>query len=64
MIFGGETPDKIVASGHVNEYGVDESSSATLIYSNGRTATLTTHTRVEFPNDAVIIGTKGIIRVS
>jgi hypothetical protein len=62
-VYGGEKPLKIIAGGHLNAQGADESSSATLIYSKGRIATLMTNIRVEFPNDALVIGTKGIITV-
>ena len=50
MVFGGETPT-VVASGHMGEDGVDESNSTTLIYKNGRTATLISHSRVELNNE-------------
>src|SRR5437016_520471 len=36
--FGGAKPTKILAGGHLNQDGIDESSSATLLYTNGRTA--------------------------
>lgn len=63
LIFGGERPIKIAAGGHLNEDGVDLSSSATLIYSGGRTATTVAHGRVRMQNEAHIIGTKGMIKV-
>lgn len=50
MVFGGEVPT-VVASGHMGEDGVDESTSTTLIYKNGRTATLVTHSRVKLNNE-------------
>ena len=49
LVFGGERPDKILASGHLNQEGTDESTSTTLVYSGGRTATLITHSRVKLP---------------
>jgi len=64
LVFGGERPLKILASGHLNEEGVDESSSTTLIYSRGRTATLITHIRIVLPNDAYVVGTKGTIKLA
>jgi len=63
FVFGGDKPIKIVASGHLNEDGIDESTSATVIYSKGRTATLITHGRAKYETDAVILGTKGSIKV-
>jgi dihydrodiol dehydrogenase / D-xylose 1-dehydrogenase (NADP) len=64
MVFKGEKPQKVIAGGHVNSHGVDESTSTTCVYSNGRTATLITHCRVELPNEAFIVGTKGTIKLS
>jgi len=60
MVFDGETP-VVVGGGHMGEDGVDESTSATLTYKNGRTATLITHSRVKLPNEAIIVGTKGTL---
>ena len=62
LVFGGEEP-LVVGSGHQGEDGCDESTSVTLLYSKGRTATLVTHSRVQLPNIATIIGTKGTITV-
>jgi dihydrodiol dehydrogenase / D-xylose 1-dehydrogenase (NADP) len=64
FVFGGEDPVQVIAGGHLNSEGVDESTSATLIYSKGRTATLVTHGRARMANEAHIIGTKGTIKVS
>ena len=33
FVFGGEMPNKILAGGHLNEDGIDNSISATLLYS-------------------------------
>jgi len=59
----GEKPVKVVSGGHMNEHGVDESTSTTLVFSNGRTATLITHSKVELPNEAYVFGTKQTIKV-
>lgn len=59
----GERPVKILSGGHMNANGVDESSSTTLVFSNGRTATLVTHSKVELPNEAVLYGTKQTLKV-
>jgi hypothetical protein len=64
MVFKDEKPEKIIAGGHLNADDVDISSSTTLQYSEGRTATLITHCAVNLPNNAYIIGTKGSIMVS
>jgi len=59
----GEKPLKVVTGGHMNVNGVDESTSTTLVFSNGRTATLITHSKVELPNEAIVFGTKKTIKV-
>ncbi|XP_046752526.1 trans-1,2-dihydrobenzene-1,2-diol dehydrogenase-like [Diprion similis] len=63
FVYNGEKPISIKASGHLNEDGIDISMSATLLYKEGRTATVMTHCHVELPNDAIIVGTKGTLRV-
>jgi len=62
-VFNGEKPLKVIGSGHMNSEGVDECTSATLIYSGGRTATFVTHAKVELPNEALAIGTKGTLKL-
>ncbi|KAK2704719.1 trans-1,2-dihydrobenzene-1,2-diol dehydrogenase-like [Artemia franciscana] len=61
--YGSETPLKIVTTGHLNEFGVDESSTSVLTYSGNRTATLIMSTKVDLPNEGLIIGDKGTIKV-
>ncbi|KAJ6224179.1 hypothetical protein RDWZM_002724 [Blomia tropicalis] len=63
MTFDNEFPLKIGAVGHLNEDGVDLSVAASLKYSNGRSGTLRTHSQVNMPNEAVIVGTDGIIKL-
>ena len=46
LVFGGEEP-VVVGAGHQGEDGCDQSTSTTLLYSGGRTATLITHSRVQ-----------------
>lgn len=62
-IFGGEEPINFIAAGHLNEHGTDENANMVLTYSKGRTAVLSTHSCVELPNTAIIVGTKGTIKV-
>ena len=38
LVFDGEMPYKIVAAGHLNSDGVDQSVSVTMLYQNDRTA--------------------------
>ena len=63
FVFCGEKPQKVISAGTLNDEGVDVSTSSTLVYSNGKTATLITHAKVKLPNEAHIIGTKGTIKV-
>ena len=61
--FDDEKPQSIKASGHLNENGVDMTMSATLLYDNNRVATIATNAFVAMPNEGIIVGTKGTIRV-
>jgi len=64
FVFKGCKPVKIVAAGHLNSDGVDQSSCTVITYENEKTATLITHGKVQFTNDAIIYGTKGTLKVS
>lgn len=59
-----DPPTDIVCTGHLSKAGVDESISCALKYKDGRTATLSAHTRANMTNKAEIVGTKGAITVS
>ncbi|XP_077296375.1 trans-1,2-dihydrobenzene-1,2-diol dehydrogenase-like [Arctopsyche grandis] len=59
-----DDPIKISCTGHLGICGIDESMSCILRYSNGRIATITTHSKVLLPNEAIIIGTKGSLKLS
>ncbi len=63
MAFGNEQPEKVAAVGALNSSGVDASVAAALSYSGGRSAVMRTHSVVEMPNTATLIGTKGTIRL-
>ncbi|XP_061567213.1 trans-1,2-dihydrobenzene-1,2-diol dehydrogenase-like [Cololabis saira] len=63
MVFNGEKPESIQATGVCFETGVDEAVVVTLKFSRNRMAVFTCSAGVELPNDAVIAGTKGIIKV-
>jgi dihydrodiol dehydrogenase / D-xylose 1-dehydrogenase (NADP) len=52
-------PTKIVATGHLNSEGTDDTVSVAMTYSNGRTATFSTHSRVDLPCEGHAYGTKG-----
>ena len=46
LVMGAEKPAKIAAVGHLNEHGVDVGISASMTYSQGRTATIVTSAKV------------------
>ncbi|VVC95182.1 unnamed protein product [Leptidea sinapis] len=56
-----EAPTDIMCTGHISKTGVDESVSCALKYKDGRTATISGHTRATLTNRAEITGTKGTI---
>nr|XP_056720001.1 trans-1,2-dihydrobenzene-1,2-diol dehydrogenase [Euleptes europaea] len=61
MVFSGEKPESIVASGFLHETGVDKTGSIILNFSGGRQAVLNYTMVTQLPNQATISGTKGII---
>uniref|UniRef100_A0A3Q3KT83 Trans-1,2-dihydrobenzene-1,2-diol dehydrogenase n=1 Tax=Mastacembelus armatus TaxID=205130 RepID=A0A3Q3KT83_9TELE len=63
MVYNGEKPERIQATGFCLETGVDETVVVTLKFSNNRLAVFTCSLRVQLPNDAIIVGTKGIIKI-
>lgn len=63
LIYDSEVPHTIRASGCLNEDGVDVSVSVSLQYKGNRSATIITHSLVDLPNEAYVIGTKGMIKV-
>jgi len=64
LAMGKEKPEKIIAGGHLGPDKVDESTSATLLYSGGRTATLLSSAVVNLPCEGFIIGTKGTLKLN
>lgn len=56
-------PEKIQATGHLNEQGVDDSIAAIFSYKDGKVAIISAHSRCSFVNEAKVIGTKGTIVV-
>lgn len=63
FIFDNEVPHTVRAGGCLNEEGVDLSVSASFHYKGNRTATILTHSLVHLPNEAYVIGTKGMIKI-
>ena len=63
MVFGGERPQSIHASGWLAETGVDDFAAITLKYSGERVAQLTSTIGLNLKMDAVVVGTKGTLRL-
>ncbi|KAI8518089.1 hypothetical protein Bbelb_041060 [Branchiostoma belcheri] len=63
MVFGGEEPEDITATGHLIDTGVDESATVVLKYSNNRTAALTCSMSTTLAQEAYIYGTKASLKV-
>ncbi|KAF6731042.1 Trans-1,2-dihydrobenzene-1,2-diol dehydrogenase [Oryzias melastigma] len=63
MVYDGEKPESVQATGVCLETGVDETVVVTLKFSKNRLATFTYSSRVALPNDAIIVGTKGTIHI-
>ncbi|MBI3851978.1 MAG: Gfo/Idh/MocA family oxidoreductase [Verrucomicrobia bacterium] len=61
MIFG--TPTRITSLAHLGKTGVDEEAAIILAHGQGQLAVLHTAIRVETPQEAVIMGTAGRIRI-
>jgi len=61
MIFG--TPTQIVSLAHLGKTGVDEEAAMVLSHANGQLAVLSTAIRTDTPQEAIIMGTKGRIRI-
>ncbi|KAM7423770.1 hypothetical protein PAMA_000230 [Pampus argenteus] len=62
MVFNGEKPECIQATGCL-ETGVDETLVVTLKFSKNRMGVFICSLGAQLPNDAVIVGTKGTIKV-
>ncbi|XP_026233422.1 trans-1,2-dihydrobenzene-1,2-diol dehydrogenase [Anabas testudineus] len=63
MVYNGEKPECIQAMGVCLETGVDQTVVATLKFSKNRMAVFTCSSNIQLPNDGIIIGTKGTIKV-
>ncbi len=62
MIFGKE-PSEIASLAHLGETGVDEQSAYLLKYDRGQLSILTSAVSTATPDEALIIGTEGYIRI-
>ncbi|XP_067830388.1 trans-1,2-dihydrobenzene-1,2-diol dehydrogenase-like isoform X1 [Heptranchias perlo] len=63
MVFNGEKPESIHATGFLTEKGVDEAVTIVLKYARNRMAMVTVTMAVQLPNQATISGTKGTITI-
>uniref|UniRef100_A0A3P8SKV1 Trans-1,2-dihydrobenzene-1,2-diol dehydrogenase n=1 Tax=Amphiprion percula TaxID=161767 RepID=A0A3P8SKV1_AMPPE len=63
MVYNGEKPESIKATGVCQAEGIDETVGVVLKYSNNRLAVFTCSSVLELRNNAIIVGTKGTIRV-
>ena len=63
LVFNDDKPTDIKAVGHLNEEGVDMAISASMAYTNGRTATIVLQALTNLRNEAFMIGTKGTIHL-
>lgn len=61
MIFG--TPTRIVSQARLGKTGVDEEAAIILVHDQGQLAVLSTAIRLETPQEAIIMGTTGRIRI-
>src|SRR5919112_2928154 len=61
MIFG--PPDRVTGLAHLGETGVDEQSAAILEHGDGRMSTISVAIRTATPQEAMIAGTEGWIRI-
>jgi predicted dehydrogenase len=62
MLFG--EPTEIVSQAHLGETGVDEQAAIIFKYAGGQLAQLSCAVRTETPQEAVIMGTKGMIKIA
>jgi predicted dehydrogenase len=61
MLFG--KPEKISSLAHIGKTGVDEQAGIVLLHSKGELAVLSTAVRTTTPQEAVLMGTEGSIKI-
>lgn len=62
-VFRGLKPLKVVVNGHLNSYGTDESCGVIITYPDGKMAVVSTSARVRLPNEGIVVGTKGTLKL-
>ncbi|KAK9880771.1 hypothetical protein WA026_013092 [Henosepilachna vigintioctopunctata] len=63
FVFRGLKPIKVVVAGSLTKDGVDGTSAALISYENGKLASVTCSAEIFLPNEGIIIGTKGMMRL-
>lgn len=63
FIFRGLQPTNVVVNGSLTQDGVDGTTGALISYPGGKLASVTCSAEVEMPNEAIIVGTKGTLKV-
>ncbi|RWS14156.1 Trans-1:2-dihydrobenzene-1:2-diol dehydrogenase-like protein [Dinothrombium tinctorium] len=63
MALKGETPREIKAVGFLNESGVDASTCVSMKFAGNRLANISTHSKVQLPCEARIVGINGTIKL-
>nr|CAH7723960.1 unnamed protein product [Callosobruchus chinensis] len=62
-VFRNLKPLKVSVNGHLNSAGTDESCAAVITYPDGKMAVVSTSARVSLPNEGIIVGTKGTLKI-
>ncbi|XP_044257037.1 trans-1,2-dihydrobenzene-1,2-diol dehydrogenase-like isoform X1 [Tribolium madens] len=62
-VFRGLRPIKIAVNGHLNDKKTDESAGVIITYPDGKMAVVSTSARISLPNEGIVVGTKGTIRM-
>ncbi|KAK9880770.1 hypothetical protein WA026_013091 [Henosepilachna vigintioctopunctata] len=63
FVFRGLQPIKVVVNGALTKDGVDGTTAALISYQNGKLASVTCSAEVNLPNEGIIVGTKGMLKV-
>ncbi|MBN3279186.1 DHDH dehydrogenase, partial [Polyodon spathula] len=63
MVFNGERPESVQASGCLLDTGVDEAMTVVLRFSRNRMAVCICTISIQLPNEAFIFGTKGTVKI-
>jgi len=63
FLFGPEKPQIYGTCGQLTKFGFDKDANVILKYNNGGISTFLSHFKVNLPNEAIVFGTKGNIKV-